>query len=225
MTTFVNKSYLLNKFRGKRVAVFGSAPSCLLNDGNHIDAFDIIVRVNNYKIKGFESNVGSRCDVYYSFFGGSIKKSKEELIEDGVKLCMCKCPNDFVVDHSEMVDFDPKNVGGDFRPIYRRRDDFWFCNTYIPTKEAFLFYFNLLNGHIPTTGFSCILDLIDCKPSELYITGFDGFNSKIHNVNEKWRDKSDRVDPICHMPNAEIHLIKAYAMLYPFIKLDRSLSK
>ena len=39
---FVNKEYILNYFRNKRVALFGSGPSCLENNGNEIDGYDLI---------------------------------------------------------------------------------------------------------------------------------------------------------------------------------------
>ena len=137
---------------------------------------------------------------------------------------MCKCPDALVVEHNKMVTWDPKNIGGDFRPIYRRKKNFWFCDTYIPTKEEFMEYFTLLDGHIPTTGFSCILDLLSCKPAELYITGFDGFKSGRHNVNERWRDKSKlRHDPIGHVPELELMLIKAYNKNHKFVRLDKRL--
>ncbi len=219
MITFVKKDWIKDYFNNKRVAIFGSAPNCLDNDGQEINKYDIIVRVNNYKIKGYESHVGSRTDVHYAFYGSSIRKTKEELINDGVKLCMCKCPNAYLFDHN--VPWDPKNHGSDFRWIYHNRKDFWFCPVYVPTKEDFMNYYDALNGHIPTTGYACILDIIQCNPSELYITGFDGFTTKIHNVNELWREKH-RDDPIAHMPNAEQHLIRALDILYPFIKLAGS---
>jgi hypothetical protein len=218
--TFVNKDHILEVFENKRVAIFGSAPSCLKNDGKDIDAYDIIVRVNNYKVKGLEDKVGSRTDVHYSFYGGSIKKTAEELEKDGVWLCMCKCPNELVVSHHKMVSWDPKNIGGDFRPLYRRRKDFWFCDTYIPTKEDFMPHYKLMNNHMPTTGFSCILTIMGLNPKEIYITGFDGFKSGIHNVDEKWNDKSGRVDPICHLPGVEIKMIKSFTENFTHIKVE-----
>jgi len=229
---FVNKQFIKDYFKGKRVAIFGSAPSCLENNNEYIDKFDLVIRVNNYKIKGigfdniaydYTSKVGNRADVHYSFYGSSILKTAKDLFRDGVKLCMCKCPNEFLFNHD--VQWDPKNMGSDFRPLYRRKKDFWFCDTYIPTKEDFMEYFHSLRGHMPTTGYACILDLVQCEPKELYITGFDGFKCGKHNVDEGWRDKRGREDPICHMPEAEIHYIKALQYYYDFIKLDRSLSE
>jgi hypothetical protein len=236
--SFVDKSFIKKYFKDKRVALFGSAPSCLENNGKTINEYDIIVRVNNYKIKGFEDRVGTRTDVHYSFYGSSIKKSKEELIEDGVHLCMCKCPN--AVCH--MTDWHIKNnhkYGCDFRYINKKRENWWFCDTYIPTKEHYMNGFNLLGKHVPTCGFSAILDIIECEPKELYITGFTFMKCEVcgkrgweckcetpavgHNVNEKWRRKNPD-DPIKHLPGKEYALLKEYANKYDFIKLDGELS-
>jgi hypothetical protein len=215
--SFVTKESLVPVFNNARVAIVCSGPSCLNNKGQDIDDYDVVVRVNNYKIKGFEDKVGTRTDVYYSFFGGSIKKTAEELRADGTYLCMCKCPNEKVVDHDKMVDWDEKNTGGDFRPIYRRRENFWFCRTYIPELRDFQKQMKLLDGHIPTTGFSAILTIMGFLPKELYITGFDGFKSGIHNVDEKWNDKSGRIDPICHEPAKELKLLQEFKKEYNII--------
>ena len=90
---FVNLNYLRDYFSNKRVALIGSAPTVIDNVGATIDSFDLIIRINNYKIIGYQNNVGTRTDVFYSFFGSSIRKTVKELQQDGVKLIMCKCPN------------------------------------------------------------------------------------------------------------------------------------
>jgi hypothetical protein len=213
--TLLDYKFLKKSFKNKRVVIMGSAPNVLENKGKYINKFDYVIRINNYKIKGFEDKVGDRCDVFYSFFGSSIKKMKEELIEDGVKFCMCKCPDAFCFEHN--VAWDKKNRGSDFRWVYENRRDFWFCPVYIPTKKYFIKVFHSLGDHIPTTGFACILELIECQPQELYITGFDGFSSKIHNVNEPWREKH-LDDPIRHIPGKEIELIRRFKKEYSFIK-------
>lgn len=235
---FVNKDYIKQFFKGKRVVIFGSAPSALDNIGPEIDKYDIIVRVNNYKIKGFEKNVGTRTDVFYSFFGSSIRKTKEELIEDGVKLCMCKIPN-AVCHPTEWHKKKGFKYGYDFRYHHKKRENWWFCDTYIPTYEQYMEYFELVDRHVPTTGFGAILEVIGCEPSELYITGFSfmkcvgcgehgwdctcGQHLVKHNVNEKWRCKNPD-DPIRHEPGKEYKLLEQYAKEKPFIKLDKELS-
>ena len=76
---FYGKKEINEYFDGKTVAVVGSAPSVLENVGGYIDSHDLVVRVNNYKLKGYEDNVGRRCDVHYSFYGSSVKKTPEDL--------------------------------------------------------------------------------------------------------------------------------------------------
>ena len=183
-------------------AIVGSAPSVLLNTPGYIDSFDKIVRINNYKLF---PETGYRTDIFYSFFGTSIKKTREELKRDGVTLCWCKCPNSKFID-SEWHEKNNKPFGVDFRYIYERRKDWWFCETIIPSTEEFLEKFHELNNHIPTTGMSAIMDLSKTD-TEIYLTGFDFFQSKIHNVNEKWNQKNTD-DPICHSPEEEIKWLK-----------------
>lgn len=210
-----------NYIKGKSVAIIGSGPSCLDNEGKFIDSFDLICRINNYKINGFENKVGSRTDIYYSFFGGSIRKTKEELLADGVKILMAKCPNSKFIE-SEWHTRRGKENGIDFRPIYRRRASWFFKDIYVPTTERFLEYFNLLGGHIPTTGFSCILDFLSFPCRYIYITGFDFFRSGIHNVDERWTARNN-TDPIGHVPETELEYLKKLEKLN--VIFDKNLTR
>jgi hypothetical protein len=103
--------------------------------------------------------------VHYSFYGSSIFKTDDELKYDGVQLCMCKCPNSQPIEsqwHRRMG----KLNGIDFRYIYAARRAWWFTDTFIPDDERFMRKVAMLQGHIPTTGFAAILDVLDCEPSE-----------------------------------------------------------
>lgn len=216
---FVGLSEVVSHFSGKTVAIVGSAPSCLENNPEFIDSHDVVVRVNNYKT-GLRQ--GYRCDVHYAFYGTSVKKAKVDLIRDGVKLCMCKCPNSKPID-SAWHDINRKPEGVDYRYIYTGRSEFWFCDTYIPSDEEFLKKFELLGKHQPTTGFASILDVVACNPLSVYLTGFDFFMSRIHNVDEPWREgRSD--DPICHRSDLELAWIKNNMTSHP-IKLDTMLTQ
>jgi hypothetical protein len=195
---FLSKPDILPRFEGKRVAIVASGPGCLNNEPGFIDSHDVVVRVNNYRLR---EGTGSRTDVFYSFFGSSIKKSPEELKRDGVTLCMCKCPNAQPIE-SEWHRVRNQMHGVDFRAIYRRRADWWFCDTYIPAVADFLYGFNLLGQHIPTTGFAAILEILTLNPKSVYLTGFDFFSSGIHNVSDPWRAKN-LDDPISHVPENE----------------------
>lgn len=197
---FLNRQEVAGRFAGKTVAIVGSGPGCADNPPGFVDGHDIVVRVNNYRLMG---GTGSRCDVFYSFFGTSIRKTREELIRDGVHLCLCKLPNARAME-SEWHTQNRKEIGIDYRPHYNRRAamNFWFCDTYIPTLGEFLESFRLLGHHMPTTGFAAIYDVLSFAPKSVYLTGFDFFASGIHNVTERWREKNPG-DPIRHMPGKE----------------------
>lgn len=195
---FLDRPEVESVFRGKRVAIVGSGPGSLENEPGFVDSHDVVVRVNNYKLF---PQTGVRTDVFYSFFGISIKKSREELVADGVRLCMCKYPDAKFME-SDWHRRNGRISGTDFRPIYQRREFWWFCDTYIPQMDGFLDKFELLGGHVPTTGFSAILDVLACGPRSLYLTGFDFFSSGVHNVNEGWRPGNPS-DPIGHVPAQE----------------------
>jgi hypothetical protein len=195
---FVNWQEMASRLRGKSIAIVGSAPSVLDNTPGFIDSHEVICRINNYKLS---PAAGFRCDVHYSFYGTSIRKSAADLEADGVRLCVAKCP-----DSKPLVsDWHERNghqVGIDFRYIYLARKNWWFCDTFIPDDVRFLNKFHLLAEHIPTTGFSAILDVLACEPRNIYLTGFDFMTSGLHNVNEPWRP-GDPADPIGHRPELE----------------------
>lgn len=207
---FVTRSEALSRLEGKSVAVVGSGPGVLGNAPGFVDGHDIVMRVNNYKLS---PSAGFRCDVFYSFFGTSIKKPRDELIRDGVKLCMGKLPNADVSrkspDNPQPLDAawhrrSGKMIGLDYRSHYERREraGFWFCDTCVPTIAEFMVGFNLLGQRMPSTGFAAILDAFAAKPSRVHLTGFDFFASGIHNVDEPWRHKNGD-DPYRHAPERE----------------------
>lgn len=207
---FVSFEHAARTFRGKSVVIVGSGPGSLGNQPGFVDSHDVVVRVNNYKA-GLQQ--GMRADVHYAFYGTSIRKSASELQRDGVKLCMCKCPDSKPL-ASDWHERMGKQVGIDFRYIYRNRAAFWFCDTFIPDDERFMSKFELLGKHIPTTGFSAILDVLACDPRSVHLTGFDFFSSGVHNVDEMWRPGNPD-DPICHRPDLESEWIKRNEGSFP----------
>ncbi len=170
---------------GKKIIILGSAPSVLLNKGSEIDAFDYVVRLNNYKIDGFEKNVGTRTDIYYSFFGRSIKKENEELKRHKVKFIMNKYPNQTFWDHTGGKAI--VGISDECKWVYKLRKDWWEFPVWIQKRKYFRENYEYM-CRIPTTGVSAILDVLRFKPGLLHITGFDFMTSKIHNTNEKWND-------------------------------------
>lgn len=217
---FVGKSNVSARLEGRRVCIVGSGPGVLDNAPGFIDGHDVVVRVNNYKLS---AATGRRTDVFYSFFGNSIRKTAAELKRDGVTLCMCKCPNAQAI-QSDWHRQHGKMMGVDFRWIYQKRDPFWFCDTYAPGLDDFLATFNLLGRHMPTTGFAAILDVLACDPAGLYLTGFDFFRSGVHNVNERWSEKNTE-DPIGHVPERELAWLADQLPNLPHVSCDARLTE
>lgn len=195
---FVDRAHVASVITGKRIALVGSGPGAVENPRGFVDSQDVVVRVNNYKLQG---GTGNRTDVFYSFFGNSIRKTADELQRDGVKLCIAKCPDAKFID-SKWHEARRKTNGVDFRYIYETRKDWWFCPTYVPSVDEFMAHFNQMRGHVPTTGFAALLDLLSYHPANIHMTGFDFFQSHVHNVNEPWR-MINHSDPIGHTPDGE----------------------
>ncbi|MBI4291319.1 MAG: hypothetical protein HY661_07570 [Betaproteobacteria bacterium] len=216
---FVSFSEASEYLRGKKVAIVGSAPTVLDNAPRFVDSHEVVVRVNNYKLGPAQ---GFRCDVHYSFYGTSIKKSVEELRRDGVRLCMCKLPDAKPLE-SAWHEQHGKLEGIDYRYIYRHRASWWFCDTYIPDVARFMEKFALLGNYQPTTGFAAILDVLACEPCGVYLTGFDFFDSGLHNVDELWHAKN-LDDPIRHRPDLEALWLRKNARAYP-LAFDAKLTR
>lgn len=201
--SFVEFSRAVELLAGRSVAVVGSGPGVLDNEPGFVDGHEVVVRVNNWKTGPAQ---GYRCTVFYSFFGTSIRVTADQAKAAGVQLCMCKLPDSQPIDsawHRERG----KLVGIDYRYIYRSRANWWPCDVFVPDDERFLAKFDLLGKHQPTTGFAAILDVLECAPASLYLTGFDGFTSGVHNVDEKWKP-GDPSDPICHRPDLELEWLR-----------------
>lgn len=217
---FVDRSAVSARLSGKRIALVGSGPGVLGNEPGLIDSHDLVIRVNNHRL--IDDATGRRTDVHYSFYGSSIKKTADELRAEGVTLCMCKCPNAKPIEsrwHERMR----KVHGIDFRYIYEARADWWFCDTYVPSVSEFLAHFHLLGGHVPTTGFAALLDVLSHGPASVYMTGFDFFTSGQHNVSERWKPGRPD-DPIGHVPQIEAAWLRWHMHQHP-ITVDRALAR
>lgn len=214
---FCDKQRARDMLADKIVVIVGSGPGSLSNPSGFVDSHEVVIRVNNYKLMG---GTGRRTDVFYSFFGASIKKQVCDLKRDGVQLCMAKCPDAQFME-SAWHRVNGMMNGVDFRPIYERRKPWWFCDTYVPTKKDFVKNFKLLGDHVPTTGFSALLDVLSYNPAHVYLTGFDFFTTRIHNLNERWKP-ANQSDPIGHVPEAEARWLADNLHKLP-ISVDRRL--
>lgn len=225
-------SNLAQIFKDRRVAIIGSAPSARDNTAKFIDGHDEIIRINNFKTVGtdlrghhydYRDKVGYRTDWHYSFYGGSIRTKREDLI--GIKGHLCKCPDKELVHRSQWHEERGLRKACGWAWIYRARTEYWQAPVYIPKVEHYMKCFEMLGGHVPSTGFACIWEFVNLPVKSMYVTGFDFFRSGIHNIDEQWRPgKKD--DPIRHIPEKEFEIFKRWAQKMPSkIQLDYYLRK
>lgn len=76
------------------VAIVGNAGYLAdLEQGDDIDRHAVVVRLNNYRLTGFERQVGTRCDVFLTNFFTDIRFDRPELA--GVRHVVSSVPNAF----------------------------------------------------------------------------------------------------------------------------------
>ncbi|MHA1738815.1 MAG: hypothetical protein ACTSWD_09535 [Candidatus Heimdallarchaeota archaeon] len=170
------RAILENYLKNKKVLIVGGSPSASNKSKEWYDSFDVIVRCNNYKKINSD-----RTDIYFSYFGRNIKKTKTELIDDGVRYLINKCPNADMSESLAKYDIDMK----DYRWIYDLREYWWFVPVIEFTEADLIEQIKMLDGYMPTSGLSAIL-FISKFISQLDIIGFDCFESGVSNLNETW---------------------------------------
>lgn len=173
----LTEEYVMNYFKGKTVLVLGSAKCVGLLKPDFMDTFEIIVRCNNYKI----FNACTRTDVYYSFLGGSIKKSMDDIVKDGAKFVFCRCPDMNFAAHVNGKYIPGKSF--DARPVYEQRKNWFKLPYYIQTYKNYRRNYALCD-RLLSTGVSAIIDVLRYDPARLFVAGFDFFTTLIHNVDE-----------------------------------------
>jgi hypothetical protein len=160
----------LINFNGKRVVIVGPASSILKNDnGDFIDNFDIIVRVNRgiEPIENFSKSIGSRTDILYNCLlehpdnGGLIDV-------DFLKKNNVKC----VVYHPE-VSFG--GLATSNKPPHGHNALLKLENAKMPSFMIDYIFYNSISSQVncrPNTGYIALHHLLSFNIKELYITGF-----------------------------------------------------
>lgn len=85
-----------------RIAIVGNAGYLADHHfGSWIDGHDLVLRMNNFRTRGFESAVGARTDLYLTNFYDDIDLTRPELA--GVRWVLSAVPNNFVRDFAAGV--------------------------------------------------------------------------------------------------------------------------
>lgn len=156
-----------NEFvKDKKVIIVGPSPSLEgTGNGEFIDSFDLVVRIN----KGYPAeptmtkDIGSRVDIHYHCFhegdntGGPILY--DEMVKDNVYVC-CPYPKYVMPFHIDVDRFEKTSQG---------RLRFHHIGT-----EFYMYLASLIKTR-PNSGINTILDLLAYDIKELYVTGFTFF--------------------------------------------------
>lgn len=171
-----NQDYL-NFLKDKKVIIVGPAESLLeRGNGEFIDSFDVVVRVN----RGIEptflnsKKIGSRTDILYNCM---LEKN-----DNGGKidLNMLKLKNVKFVSYHPQVSY--QGLAEPIRPYHLDNSKLMIMNSFLNTHMIDSNFYNSISSQVncrPNTGFIAIFDLLFHQVKELYITGYtfylDGF--------------------------------------------------
>ncbi len=171
-----NQNYL-NFLKDKKVIIVGPAESLLeRGDGQFIDSFDVVVRVN----RGIEptlknsKKLGSRTDILYNCM---LEKEDNGGIID---LNLLKYKKVKFVSYHSQVSYEGK--AEPIKPHHLDNNKLLAMNSFLKTHMIDHNFYNSISFKVncrPNTGYIAIFDLLFHDVKQLYITGYtfymDGF--------------------------------------------------
>lgn len=171
-----NQDYL-NFLKDKKVIIVGPAESLLeRGDGQFIDSFDVVVRVNRGiepTLKNYDK-LGTRTDILYNCM---LEKEDNGGI---INLDLLKSKQVKFVSYHPQVSFEGKALS--IKPYHIDNNKLNNMNTFLKTHMINHEFYNSISSQVncrPNTGFIAIFDLLFHEVKELYITGYtfymDGF--------------------------------------------------
>lgn len=162
-------------FRTASIAIVGNAGYLAhLEQGERIDAHDVVVRMNDFRVEGFERHVGSRLDLFLSTFSGDVSLSQPVL--NSARWLVASVPNNFVRGRQPRLNYrHGEQITAGIARLRR-------CEAFAPSREYFCRWMQQI-GRYPTTGAMGILLALDyLLPScgSIYVTGFSFFQGASH---------------------------------------------
>ena len=161
------------------VALVGNAGYLAeLRQGRFVDSHDVIIRMNNFRLAGFEEAVGHRTDVLLTNFHKDIDFSNPALHQASV--IVSSSPNNFqrtperglFIRHGERITTGMLKLGASV--------------VFAPDTERFLGWIEQI-GRYPTTGAVGVFLLLDYLLPVIktaYVTGFSFFAGRSHYFND-----------------------------------------
>lgn len=155
------------------VAIVGNAGYIAdLEQGPDIDRHSMVIRLNNYRTVGFERQVGTRCDIFFTSFFTDIRFDRPELavvphLVASVPNAFCKCR------HRRLHHRHAANITAGLERLSRRE-------VYVPSGTEFSAAAEACQA-VPSTGLMAIrFVLAHLRFDRLFITGFSFFHGPEH---------------------------------------------
>jgi hypothetical protein len=139
--------------------IVGNGSSLLnSNNGHKIDSFNTVVRFNSFKIKGFEKDVGTRTDIWFTVNGAHINDI-----------------NNFTTVIAHSWEWDPNRCKMFQRLLAKRSDCIKISRDFVRNNVAI---------HGPSTGIIAIFWFLE-RYDSLTLTGFDWWDCKKHHYGDR----------------------------------------
>jgi hypothetical protein len=167
-----------------------------LSQGARIDAHDLVLRMNNFRLAGFERQVGRKLDIFFTTFHQDVDLTnppleKARFIATSVPFNVLKRPVGLQQRHASFVAAGVRRLSGG--------------EAYVPDTSYFVAARRTI-GRYPSTGAMAILLAIDfllpvC--GQIFVTGFSFFEGQGHYFH------SGPVVPRNHDPRREMDFVRA----------------
>jgi len=159
------------------VALVGNAGYLAdLEQGRHIDRHAMVIRLNNYRIAGFERQIGTRCDVFLTSFFTDIRFDRAELA--AVPHLIASVPNAFRKRRRRHLHHrHAEHITTGLERLARRE-------VYAPSLAEFAAAAAACRA-VPSTGLMAIRFVLDhLRFDRLLVTGFSFFRGPEHYFGE-----------------------------------------
>jgi hypothetical protein len=183
------------QFQGASLAIVGNAGYLSeLVQGEQIDRHNLVLRMNNFRLAGFEASVGRRADIFLTNFFTDI--DFENPVARAARFVVASIPNN-----------DLKRRGIRHRGvehITRGMEQLGRREVYVPDSNWFAELVATL-GKYPTTGAMAILfalEFLAAGGAQVYVTGFSFFEGQGHYF------RSGQVVPVNHNIDGEKEFVR-----------------
>jgi hypothetical protein len=192
----------INTFYMPKTFVIGNGPSALSRKlGKRIDAADVVIRLNDFRLQGFEDFVGQRTSVLFTCRLNEYLETLHQFPR--VVLCLLMNPLDGVEIPDELLK----------SPNIMDRID-W------PQVEKLLPTLGLRENCYPSTGFLAVLYALQ-KYGRVHLVGFDGLGGG----NRHYYEDGNRANPIRHDGDREREWLNLFERLGLVTDLSRQTNR